>query len=94
VLTVKGLCKAFGDKLVLRDVGVEIRRGERVAIIGANGIGKSSLLKIIAGTLDQERRSPAERRHASSSLASACKSPTCCCSTSPPTTSISRRSKR
>jgi len=54
VLTIKGLCKAYGDKPVLRDVGVEIRRGERVAIIGANGIGKSTLLKIIAGTLEQD----------------------------------------
>jgi ATPase subunit of ABC transporter with duplicated ATPase domains len=57
VLAVKGLCKAYGDKSVLRDVGFEIRRGERVAIIGANGIGKSTLLKIIADNLELDKGS-------------------------------------
>ncbi len=57
VLVVKGLCKAYGDKSVLVDVGFEIRRGERVAIIGANGIGKSTLLKIIADNLALDKGS-------------------------------------
>jgi ATPase subunit of ABC transporter with duplicated ATPase domains len=51
VLSVKGLSKSYGDKRVLENVGFEIRRGERVAIIGANGVGKSTLLKIIADEL-------------------------------------------
>ena len=51
VLEVKGLCKSYGEKAVLSNVGFEVRRGERVAIIGPNGIGKSTLLKIIAGGL-------------------------------------------
>ena len=57
VLVVKGLCKAYGNKSVLLDVGFEIRRGERVAIIGANGIGKSTLLKIIADNLELDKGS-------------------------------------
>ena len=51
VLTVKDLNKSYGDKRVLTNVGFEVRRGERLAIIGQNGIGKSTLLKIIADNL-------------------------------------------
>jgi ATPase subunit of ABC transporter with duplicated ATPase domains len=51
VLEVTGLSKAFGDNQVLRDVSLNVRRGDRVAIIGPNGIGKSTLLKILTGKL-------------------------------------------
>ncbi len=51
VLKLDDIHKAFGDKQVLRGVSFEVRRGERVAIIGANGIGKSTLLKIVSGKL-------------------------------------------
>ena len=51
VLKVEGLHKAYGDKQVLTGVGFEARRGERIAVIGANGMGKSTLLKIITGNL-------------------------------------------
>jgi ATPase subunit of ABC transporter with duplicated ATPase domains len=47
VLEVKGVSKAYGDKSVLRDVSLSVRRGEKIAIIGANGLGKSTLLKVI-----------------------------------------------
>jgi ATPase subunit of ABC transporter with duplicated ATPase domains len=49
VLEVKGIWKSYGDNSVLEEVGFEINRGERVAIIGQNGIGKSTLLKILMG---------------------------------------------
>ncbi len=54
VLSVKGLSKSYGDKRVLAGVGFEVRRGERLAIIGQNGIGKSTLLKIIADNLQHD----------------------------------------
>jgi ATPase subunit of ABC transporter with duplicated ATPase domains len=51
VLEVAGVSKAYGDKSVLRDVSLAVRRGEKIAIIGANGLGKSTLLKIIMNVL-------------------------------------------
>ncbi len=49
VLRVKGIRKSYGQNLVLPGVSLEVRRGDRLAIIGPNGIGKSTLLKIIVG---------------------------------------------
>ncbi len=51
VLEVKGVSKAYGDNQVLQDVAFEVQRGDRLAIIGPNGIGKSTLLKILVGEL-------------------------------------------
>jgi len=55
MLAVNHLHHAYGDKAVINGVSTSIRRGERVAIIGANGIGKSTLLKILAGKLTASR---------------------------------------
>ena len=49
VLKVEGLWKAYGDNSVLEEVGFTVERGDRLAIIGSNGIGKSTLLKILMG---------------------------------------------
>jgi ATPase subunit of ABC transporter with duplicated ATPase domains len=51
VLELAHLRKAYGAKLVLSDVSLLLRRGERVAIIGPNGLGKSTLLKIATNHL-------------------------------------------
>lgn len=51
VLKVEGLSKSYGARTVLQDVSFLLRRGERVAILGANGVGKSTLLKTAAGVL-------------------------------------------
>ena len=54
VLELEKITKAYGEKHVLRGVTLTIRRGEKVAIIGSNGLGKSTLLKIAVGELDAD----------------------------------------
>ena len=49
VLTIKGVKKAYGDNAVLHGVDLLVQKGDRLAIIGPNGIGKSTLLKIAMG---------------------------------------------
>ena len=49
VMTIRGLTKSFGERTLFRDVGLEVTGGERIALIGDNGTGKSTLLKIILG---------------------------------------------
>ena len=51
VLEVSAISKSYGDKEVLRDVSLSVRRGEKIAVIGPNGLGKSTLLKIVIGRL-------------------------------------------
>ncbi len=47
VLTVRDLSKAFGSLKLFANINIDIKRGERVAVIGNNGTGKTTLLKII-----------------------------------------------
>ena len=47
--TLKHISKSFGDVKILENTGAEIDRGDKIALIGANGKGKSTLLRIIAG---------------------------------------------
>ena len=54
VLKITGIRKSFGDQEVLHGIDLAVRRGDRLAIMGANGIGKSTLLKLIMGKLDAD----------------------------------------
>jgi len=47
--------RAGAGQPALDDVSVELRRGERIALVGASGAGKSSLLRVLAGLVDAER---------------------------------------
>ena len=51
VIEAKGLFKAFGDKIIVRDFDLRVLRGDRVAFVGPNGVGKTTLLKMLVGEL-------------------------------------------
>lgn len=54
VLHIEGLSKAFGSLSLFTDLTMDIKRGEHVAIIGDNGTGKTTILKIINGLLEAD----------------------------------------
>jgi ATPase subunit of ABC transporter with duplicated ATPase domains len=54
VLDVTHVSKAYGDKKVLTNVSLAVRRGEKIAILGPNGLGKSTLLKIVMGKVEAD----------------------------------------
>lgn len=56
-LTVKGIAKSYGAKKVLENVSFEVERGDHVAIIGPNGIGKSTLIEILTDHQTQDEGS-------------------------------------
>jgi len=49
VLEAKGVRRAFGDNVVLRDASLIVERGDRIALVGPNGAGKTTLMRILAG---------------------------------------------
>lgn len=51
LIAYKGLCKAFGDKVVLRGVDLDVNRGETQVIMGSSGSGKSVMLSMLVGLL-------------------------------------------
>lgn len=57
VLTVHNVAQTFGDKQIFQHASFEIERGQRVAIVAANGVGKTTLLNIVSGRLPLQKGS-------------------------------------
>ena len=55
VAELTGVYYAWGDKIIVRDFSSTIMRGDRIGLVGANGVGKSTLLKLILGELQPQR---------------------------------------
>ena len=51
VLKADKVSKSFGEKCIIRNFSIQIRKGDRIGIVGPNGIGKSTLLKILLGEI-------------------------------------------
>lgn len=49
LITLENISKSYGEKILLKDISLIINEGEKVGLIGINGTGKSTLLKVIAG---------------------------------------------
>ena len=50
-ISARNISKSFGDEVILEDVSLSVRRGERIALFGPNGAGKSTFIKILMGRL-------------------------------------------
>ena len=55
ILTVENLSKNFGEKVLFDDISFGISSGDKIGVIGVNGTGKSTLLKIIAGVDEPDK---------------------------------------
>jgi ATP-binding cassette subfamily F protein uup len=64
LLSVQGLCKAFGPRPLFTDLCLDLGAGERVGLIGPNGSGKSTLLKLLAGMDEPDAGTRSLRRSA------------------------------
>ncbi len=54
VLSVNNLVKRFGDKRICEDFNLSVTRGDKIAVVGPNGIGKTTLLRILGGQVEPD----------------------------------------
>jgi ATP-binding cassette subfamily F protein uup len=54
VIDADKVAKRFGDRLIVRDFTLRIQRGDRIGVVGANGTGKTTLLKLLTGEIDPD----------------------------------------
>lgn len=55
LLSAEGIGKSYGDRTMLHDVNFYLDRGDKVGVVGVNGTGKSTLLRILAGVEESDR---------------------------------------
>lgn len=55
VIEAEGIGKTYGDKVIIRDFSLRILRGDRVAFVGPNGVGKTTLLKLLTGEVQPDQ---------------------------------------
>ncbi len=51
VIAAEGVSKSFGDRKIIRDFTLRIQRGDRIGIVGANGTGKTTLIRMLTGEM-------------------------------------------
>ena len=54
VIDAEGVSKSYGDRIIIRDFSLRIQRGDRIGVVGANGTGKTTLLKLLTGEIEPD----------------------------------------
>ena len=54
VIDADGVTKRFGDRTIVRDFSLKVQRGDRIGLVGANGTGKTTLLKLLTGEIEPD----------------------------------------
>ena len=54
VIDAEGVSKSYGDRIIIRDFSLRIQRGDRIGVVGANGTGKTTLVKLLTGEIEPD----------------------------------------
>ncbi|MEH7226277.1 ABC-F type ribosomal protection protein [Bacillus sp. JJ1566] len=55
ILKISGVHKSYGDKVILNNIEFDVKRGDRIGIVGNNGAGKTTLANILTGTIEMDK---------------------------------------